>query len=265
MMFKPLVLGLALAAVLAVTPVLAETPQEKGRTIAEEADRRDLGWRDSESQLKMVLRNSQGETSTRELRLQSLEVSLKGYGDKSLTVFDRPRDIEGTAFLSHTKITEPDDQWLYLPAVKRVKRISSVNKSGSFVGSEFSYEDLVSNEVDRYAYTYLMDEPCGALECFVVERIPVYENSGYTRQVVWVDKQEYRIMKVNYYDRKNALLKTLTLSGYRRYLDKYWRAHTLQMENIQTGKSTLLEFSDYVFQSGISDSLFTPQRLKRVR
>ncbi|NIT13503.1 MAG: outer membrane lipoprotein-sorting protein, partial [Candidatus Dadabacteria bacterium] len=98
-------------------------------------------------------------------------------GDKSITVFDEPRDIEGTALLSHTKILDPDDQWLYLPAVKRVKRISSKNKSGPFVGSEFAYEDLLSQEVDKYNYKWLKDEKCGDLECHVVERYPLYENS----------------------------------------------------------------------------------------
>src|SRR3546814_6855851 len=105
----------------------------------------------------MVLANKEGETSTRELRIQTLEVPAREEGDKSLIIFDHPRDIEGTAFLSFTKILEPDDQWLYLPALKRVKRISSANKSGPFVGSEFAYKDMLSQEVDKYDYLWLRD------------------------------------------------------------------------------------------------------------
>ena len=93
--------------------------------------------------------------SVRELRRQVFESTEEGRGDKSIIVFDSPRDIGGTALLSHTKILEPDDQWLYLPALGRVKRISSGNKSGPFVGSEFAYEDLVSQEVDKYNYRWL--------------------------------------------------------------------------------------------------------------
>jgi hypothetical protein len=253
------------AALVGATAVKAQTPAEKGLAIAVEADNRDLGWIDSESQVKMILTNRNNETSTRELRIKSLEIQDPNLGDKSLTIFDHPRDIEGTAFLSHTRILEPDDQWLYLPALKRVKRISSANKSGPFVGSEFAYEDLVSQEVAKYSYSWLRDEACGTLQCFVVEQIPVYENSGYTKEIVWIDQQEYRAMKIEFYDRKDSLLKTLTNSDYRQYLDRYWRAHTLQMDNHQTGKSTTLTFETYQFKVGNKEGDFTPNRLKRAR
>lgn len=243
----------------------AETPEEKGLAIAQESDRRDIGWETSETVLRMVLRNRHGESSTRELSIQSLEINEPGLGDKSLTVFSSPRDVDGTAFLSHTKVSEPDDQWLYLPALKRVKRISSSNKSGPFMGSEFAFEDLTSQEVEKYTYKYLRDEQTNSLDCFVVERYPVYENSGYTRQVVWIDKAEYRPIKIEFYDRKDALLKTLVLSDYRLYKDKFWRAHTLDMVNHQTGKSTLLTFDEYSFSTGVNESMFTASRLKQAR
>lgn len=245
--------------------VLAETPEERGRAIAEEADRRDEGFADSYAELKMVLTNKQGQSSTRELRIQTLEIPARDSGDKSLIVFDHPRDIEGTAFLSFTKILDPDDQWLFLPALKRVKRISSANKSGPFVGSEFAYEDLLSQEVDKYDYRWLKDEACGALTCFVVERYPLYENSGYTRQITWVDQEEYRVQRVDFYDRKDSLLKTLTLKDYKQYLDQYWRADDWFMENHQTGKTTRLTFDNWEFRVGLDDNDFDPNRLKRLR
>ena len=243
----------------------AETPEEKGRAIAEELDRRDLGFGDSAAELKMVLANKEGEASTRELRMQTLEVTARELGDKSLIIFDHPRDIEGTAFLSFTKILEPDDQWLYLPALKRVKRISSANKSGPFVGSEFAYEDMLSQEVDKYDYLWLRDEACGELTCFVVERHPLYANSGYTRQTTWIDQEEYRVQKVEFHDRKDALLKTLTFSGYQQYLGQYWRADDWYMENHQTGKATRLTFENWEFRAGLDDNDFDPNRLERLR
>jgi hypothetical protein len=156
----------------------AETPEEKGHAIYQEAEARDAGWGSNSADLKMVLMNKHGQSSTRELSMQTLENTEAGLGDKSLTLFSSPRDVDGTAFLSHTKITEPDDQWLYLPALKRVKRISSSNKSGPFMGSEFAFEDLSSQEVDKYTYKYLNDESTEGQDCFVVERYPVYTNSG---------------------------------------------------------------------------------------
>lgn len=254
-----------LALALLIHPATAETPEEKGRKIAEETDKRDLGWGDSKVRLSMTLRNKHGETSTRDLSLRTLEISAPGLGDRSMTVFHKPRDIEGTAFLSHTKILDPDDQWLFLPALKRVKRISSRNKSGPFVGSEFAYEDLVSQEVERYTYKWLRDEACGELTCHVTERYPVYGHSGYTKQVVWTDTTDYQPRKVEFYDRKGALLKTLNFLNYRKYLGKYWRSHKFDMVNQQSGKSTVLEFSDFTFDTGLSESDFRKNRLKRVR
>ena len=247
------------------TGAWAETPAEKGRAIAREMDRRDQGFGDSRVDLKMILKNRAGQTSTRQLRMSTLEVAARDDGDKILIVFERPGDIEGTALLSYTHIARADDQWLFLPALKRVKRISSANKSGPFVGSEFAYEDMLSQEVAKYTYRWLRDEPCGALSCFVVERIPVYENSGYTRQVVWIDREQYSAMKIAFFDRKGDVLKTLQYKGYRKYLDRYWRPDELFMENHQTGKTTTLAFSDYGFRVGVKARDFTPGRLKRSR
>jgi len=243
--------------------LFAQTPEEKGLAIAVEADLRNTGFHDTTASLKMLLRNRQGEESTRYIRVRTLE--QLDDGDKSLTIFDEPADVQGTAFLSFTHKTGPDDQWLYLPALKRVKRISSRNKSGPFMGSEFAYEDLSSQEVEKYTYKYLNDETYEGMDCFVIERYPTDENSGYTRQVAWIDKQEYRPLKIVFYDRKNSTLKTLTYSDYKQYLDKYWRADRMLMENHQTGKSTLLIWSDYKFQTGLSDRDFNRNALDRVR
>jgi len=244
---------------------LAQTPEEKGLQIVVEADRRDLGWGDWTAQMKMVLANQHGDTSERQLRMQSLENPDPKDGDKTMIVFDHPRDVKGTALLTYTHILTPDDQWLFLPALKRVKRISSSNKSGSFMGSEFAYEDFSSQEVAKYTYKWLRDEACGDLPCFVVERYPQYENSGYSRQIVWIDQAEYRVQRVDFYDRKDSLLKKLTMSDYRRYLDKYWRAHDLFMVNEQTGKSTRLTWEDYAFGTGLQERDFTTESLKRAR
>lgn len=242
---------------------VAQTPEEKGLAIASEWDRRDSGFEDSVATMQMVLRNKQGDESSREVRVRTLEVG--GDGDKSLSIFDEPADVKGTAFLTFSHVNEPDDQWLYLPALKRVKRIASKNKSGPFMGSEFAYEDISSDEVEKYTYRYLRDEECADMACFAVERYPVDENSGYTRQVVWYDKQEYRPQKVVYYDRKNDLLKTLTFHEYRQYLDKYWRAMRYEMVNHQTGKSTTLYWKEYRFRNGLTDRDFDKNSLKRVR
>jgi len=254
-----------LVAVLILIPieVLAQTPEQKGLEIAKEADTRDDGFGDSNVNLLMVLRNTNGDKSERNMLLKTLEV--QGDGDKSISVFERPADVKGTAMLTYTHKTNADDQWLYLPALKRVKRISSANKSGPFMGSEFAYEDLSSQEVEKYRYKWLKNEDLDGKKCFVIERYPVDNNSGYTREIVWMDQDQYRTFKVDFYDRKNALLKTLTFHKYQQYLGKYWRASELNMVNHQTGKITMLEFSNYQFKSGLSNEDFSQNSLKRMR
>ncbi len=245
--------------------VAQQSAEARGRAIAEEADKRDTGWGDNSTTMRMVLRNRNGDESVREMRRRALETKGAGAGDKSVITFDAPRDVAGTSLLSHTKILDPDDQWLYLPALKRVKRISSANKSGPFVGSEFAYEDLVSQELDKYDYRFVREEPCGDLACYVVERLPLYENSGYTKQIVWWDKDEFRVQRIDFYDRKDALLKTLIYHAYEQYLGQYWRPGLMAMENHQNGKSTDLVFSEWRFDSGLTEGDFTPSRLRRGR
>ena len=256
-------LSVVLLAVALAPDAYAESPEEKGLAIAREMDRRDRGWKDQRTSLVMVLRNRQGQESRRELRISTLEVDDDG--DKSLTVFDSPRDVKGTAFLSHTHATKPDDQWLYLPALKRVKRISSRNKSGAFMGSEFAYEDLSSQEIEKYRYRWLRDEDLDGKKTMLVEYYPEYENSGYTRLMVWIDSEIWRVVRTEYYDRKDALLKTLTIEGYRRHHDRFWRADAMHMVNHQTGKSTDIQWGDYRFDTGLGDRDFNRNALKRAR
>jgi hypothetical protein len=260
----------AVAGLVVGSAALAETPEEKGLAIALEGQKRNEGWVDSKVDLKMILTNKQGETSERNMKLRALEVISDTDGDKSLTYFLSPADVEGTALLSFTKISVADDQWLYLPGLKRVKRIASANKSGSFVGSEFAFEDLLAQEVAKFKYKFLHEEPCPteeskSLTCFVSERFPVYENSGYTKQLSWVDKDEYRVWKLDFFDRKSEHSKTLLFSDYRQYHGQFWRAHTLSMAHNFTGKKTTLSFGNYELKAGVDQTEFDPDALARLR
>ena len=261
-MFKPRLL-LLIACAAAPVSLQAQTPEEKGLEIATAADKYDQGFGDFTANMVMTLKNRKGDTSTRYIRIRTLEVD--GDGDKSLSIFDEPADVKGTKMLTYSHGLEPDDQWLYLPALKKVKRISSRNKSGPFMGSTFAYEDLGSQEVEKFTYRYLRDEPCGEWTCHVIERFPAYEFSGYTRQVAWLDTEAYRLVRAEFYDRKKALLKTLESSDFQQFLGHYWRPGRMNMVNHQTGKSTLLEWKDYEFKTGLTERDFRSQTLKRIQ
>jgi outer membrane lipoprotein-sorting protein len=239
----------------------AQTQEQKGLTIAQKADEMDMGFEDTAVSLKMILTNKHGQESVRYLENKTLE--MQDDGDKSLIVFNSPKDVEGTATLTFTHKDTPDDQWLYLPSIKRVKRISSDNKSGPFMGSEFAFEDLSSQEIEKYTYRFIGEENLDRMPTMVVERYPVDPKSGYTKQVVWYNKENYRIEKIDFYDRKDALMKTLVYNNYMEYLGKYWRAGEMVMENHQTGKKTTLIFENYSFRTGMNEQDFSQNGLVR--
>jgi len=241
----------------------AISDQMRGLEISLEAKKRDTGWADNTADMLMVLRNTQGQESTREIKIRTLEQNSDG--DKSLTVFNKPKDVKGTVFLSFSHPVGSDDQWLYLPALKRVKRISSRNKSGPFMGSEFAFEDLSSFEIEKYTYKYLGDETINGEDNYKVEQYPLDPNSGYTRRIVWLDKKEYRVQKIDFFDRKDEPLKTLSYLGYQEYLHEYWRANSMTMLNHQNGKSTELRWSNYRFKTGLKDRDFNKNAIKRMR
>lgn len=242
-----------------------DTPEaQRGYDIAALSDRSDYGFGDSTAEALMVLRNAAGQTSERSLSFRTLEKENETVGDKSLVIFNSPRDVEGTALLSHAKILEPDDQWLFLPALKRVKRIASANKSGPFVGSEFAFEDFTLTELNKFTYAYVGEEDLGGVMTHVVERFPRYEKSGYTKQKSWIDQETLQAVKLEFYDRRGDLLKTLTLSDYRNY-DGVWRAHQLLMVNHKTNKETQLTYSDYQFKTGLDEGDFVKGVLQRIR
>ena len=239
----------------------------RGLEIATEVDLRDRGWGDVTVEGQMVLKNKAGSESVRKFRSTILEAEDAAVGDMSIITFSQPRDVRGTALLTHSKI-EPDDdsQWIFLPAVKRVKRISSSNRTGKFVSSEFSYEDLGSEEVADNHHIWIEDAPCAhdaSLTCAAVESRPKNEKSGYSRRISYIDLAEYRVHQIDFYNRRGDLEKTLKFSDYQQYLDSYWRAHVMTMNNSQTGKSTTLTWNNYSFANGRSDRDLTPQGLSK--
>ena len=244
-------------------PPTGKTPEEQGRNVFVTQDAMDLGFHDSIVWMTMTLINAAGQESKREMSFQTFE--MKDDGDKTLITFQHPRDIKGTGLLSYEHIQKDDDQWLYLPALKRVKRIASKNKSGSFVGSEFSYEDLSSFHPEKYGYKYLREDQYEGKPAWVIERFPKDPNSGYTKIISWVDQSNYQTVKQEYFDRKGSPLKVQYMKENTKHLGKFWRPAEIIMDNLQTKKKTILKFSDWKFQQGLKESFFTKRSLERQR
>lgn len=251
--------------VLGVVPATGQEAAlaERGREIALEADGRARGFGDYQARMEMILVDRRGSETRRELELYSLEVSPDE--ERSLIYFDSPRDIRGTGLLTYSFRDGDEEQWLYLPALRRTKRIAASGRSSPFMGSEFAYEDLAPMYPSQYEYSYVGEEELEGTPCFVIERYPSYEGSGYQRQRLWIDTEEYRVLRIDSWDLRDRPLKTLTLSGYERYLDHVWRPAEAHMINHRTDEATRLLWHDYRFQTGLTESDFSRAALGRVR
>lgn len=235
-----------------------DTDQKKGVAVARALAAKARGYGDQSVTISMALKNAHGQEAERKIHVRTLE--RPGESPYSLIVFDSPRDVKGTALLSRG-----EDQWLYLPAARRVRRISSSNRSSPFMGSEFSFEDLTGNDPRQHAWKLLGEAACeDGAACLKVEATPKYERSGYSRRVLYVEAEAKRLRRIEFFDRKGEKLKTLTYGEFEAH-GAHERAHRWTMVNHQSGKSTVLTFEDFEFDNGYSESDFSKARLKRAR
>jgi len=239
-----------------LTDIFALTNYE----VAQKSEAVMSGFKDSISTMDMTLINARGQKKTRTMKMKVLEGENE---DKSLMEFLTPADVKGTKFLSYEHIDKDDDQWMYLPALKRVKRIASKNKSGSFMGSEFSYEDLSAFNVLKYSYEdKIEEESIDGVTYYKGKSKPVSKYSGYTKLITWIDKKTFLIHKVEYYDRKKKLLKTAYFKDYKKYKSVY-RIGQITMKNIQNDKTTILIWSKEKIRNGLNKKDFHKRYLKR--
>ena len=252
---KLLMVSMALLIVFAIN---AETAQQKGRRLAVEFDKANEGFKGETSVLEMILINAYGDRITRKLTSKIQEG--RGTGDKSIVKFISPKDVRNTKLLTWSARRGNDSQWLYLPKSKKIKRITSRGKSGAFMGSEFSYEDMSPQEVDQYRYKWMKDAKYKGRDVNVIARYPVDKNSGYSKHITYLDKKWKRALRVDYFDRKGKLLKVATFSSFKKY-NKFYIPNKLRMRNKQTKKESILKCTNrklFVYHGNI----FRPSRLK---
>ncbi len=244
---------------LASTLAFAGPAEDKGLKIAVEIDQANEGFQTEVSDVTMDLINAHGDVVNRKMTLEILEGQRDG--DKSIASFLWPADVKGTRLLTYTHKKGDDDQWLFMPAIKRIKRINARNKSGSFMGSEFAYEDMSSQEVEKYTYKFLEEAEIDGRTCWKMERYPTDPRSGYTRQVIWNDQEYMNPLRIDYYDRKDELLKTATFTGYTK-IDKWWRVETIEMVNVQTKKKSILTWKTRKFGVDLDPDDFESEALE---
>lgn len=244
--------------------VFAELPDIEARQVAVNIDEREDG-EDETAEMEMTLINKRGQQ-----RVRKIITYRKDYGEdnKSVMFFLEPADVKGTGFLSwnYDDESKDDDQWLYLPALKKVRRISSSGKADYFMGTDFTYSDMGDREIDDYTYSHLGTEVIDGIECYHLERLPkdddVIDETGYNRTEIWVRPDTWMMMKAVFFDKKGKLLKELAVSDFEE-INGIWIAKTMHMNNIQKEHQTYLKFSNNQFDTGLDDDLFSQRQLQR--
>lgn len=242
----------------------AQTSEELGRWVFDQFDLSREGFQDYRvyQHLSTFSRNK---TSSKEFKQFGFQ---KNKGNKTLVVFEKPADNKGTALLSWHHDKGEDEQWLFLPNLKRIKKISSAGKKTPYMGSAFSYEDvaiLSRQSSSGFHYNYLRTEQMNGADFHVVEGMPTTKKSAYSRIEFWVDKNNYRIPKMLFYGKKTKPVKTLTSSEYYLFLDKYWQATKTTIIDHRHKKTSKLTSKDYSFKNGLNERMFSKSGLKRIK
>jgi hypothetical protein len=260
-------MSIAMTGLLAIVSHAEEGRLPEGKDIAQQVDDRSEGTSVSRY-IQFTLTDKRGKK-----REQMTRAYRKDYGDvrRSVVFYTNPKNVEGTAFLTfdYTDSSQEDDQWLYLSAMRKVRRISSANRGDYFLGTDFTYYDMKHEsdvEVEIYLWETLRREDVAGRTCFVIEATPrdtnVIEELGYSRVQFWIDVENWMKRKAEFWDSSENPLKTISFNDIRQ-VEGLWTAHELVAKNHKTGHTTVLRMTDVDYNGDLDDDKFTTVGLKR--
>ncbi len=197
------------------------------------------------------------------------KLQANGMDQMRLTRFVSPPDVSGTATLVVEHAGKDDDIWIYLPALKKVRRLVSSNKKDSFLGTDFSYVDVIGYPVANWHYSLLREENVNGEACYVISGTPktpqVKSDSGYSKRVEWIQKSNNMTVKAEFFDEAGQLLKTGVFSDIK-LVDpkaKKWQAMRLEQTNLQTGHRTVIQFDSFKVNQKVDEQMFTTRALEK--
>ncbi len=239
----------------------AQAQNLSGREVMQKAKNRPDG--DTRyAMVEMTLLQKSGRKRVRKLESWSMD---EGQNTKTIMFFTYPGDVKGTGFLSWTynDPSKNDDKWLYLPAMKKTRRISGKSsRTDYFMGSDFTYNDMSSRNVDEEEHTLLREETVAEHKCWVVESKPKDKEELYSRRITWIRQDCLLPVKAEYYDKLNKLHRRLSVSQVKQ-VDGYWTIQAMNMENVQTGHATEIKMSGQEYDLKLTPSMFTVARLEK--
>jgi outer membrane lipoprotein-sorting protein len=223
---------------------------------------------DSTANVTFHLFNPAGQERVRQTISRTL---LRDNGIDSMRVarFLSPADIHGTVVLMIENLGGDDDMWIYLPAARRVRRLTAANRRDAFVGSDFTYGDIIGHRVADWTHQLLREEAVGGRPCWVIEsraRSPqVQSNTGYSRRVQWIDRENFVAVRGEAYDEAGQLLRRFSASDVRMVdpAARRWQPMTLEAQNVQSNYRTVIRFENFRANLGVSPEVFTTRAMER--
>ena len=212
--------------------------------------------------LTMTLIQKNGNRRERKLVSWAMDV---GKDSKRVMFFTYPGDVKGTGFLTwdYDDAKREDDRWLYLPAMKKTRRISGKSsKTDYFMGSDFTYDDMGSRNVDEDTHKLLGEETVDGHKCWKLESTPKDSRDIYSKKIAWVRQDCLIPVKVEYYDKMNKLHRRLDISDIRQ-VDGFWTAAKMQMTNVQTEHQTILEINNPKYNVPLDEAKFNVTTLEK--
>lgn len=250
--------SLAVAALVAMASAHAQTPSGE-EVIQKEMASFYLAGKDFQAKVAMRLTNQQG--SVRERAMNMWRVNSGSAGDQRyLITFDTPADVRGMGFLVWKYAKREDDRWLFFPALKAVKRVAADDKRSSFVGSDFTYEDISGRDLDEEQHTLVKQENVGDRPAFVVESKPKTA-ATYAKRLSWVDRERWLPLKEEYYDTEGKLQRTFKAEKVED-IGGHWTVTSRSMVNAQTGHRTEVIFKSVRYDAGLTEDQFTERSLR---
>ncbi|MGD2080002.1 MAG: outer membrane lipoprotein-sorting protein [Nitrospirota bacterium] len=215
---------------------------------------------DSKARVMMRLITEDGKERVREMTM--LRKNYKGGEQKYFIYFFQPADVRDMTFMVYKYPAKNDDRWLFVPALNMVRRIAAEDKASSFVGSDFTYEDVSGRDPEDDSHEMVKEEKLGGRDCYVIKSTPKAGDMDWSHKLTWVDKENFLPLKEEYYDRRGELYRVFTADEVKE-IDGFPTVTKRTMKNLQSGHRTEVTFNRTEYDLGIDDSLFSERFLKR--
>jgi|SRR5579884_1524504 hypothetical protein len=218
--------------------------------------------KDFKARVVMKLVTKDGQERVREMTMLRKNIGEAGGEQKYFMYFFQPADVKDMTFMTYKYPAKDDDRWMFIPAINMVKRIAAQDKRSSFVGSDFTYEDVSGRDIEDDAHTIEREDKVGGADCYVVKSTPKAGDADFGYKLTWVSKANFLPLKEEQYDRKGAQYKLFTADEIKD-VKGFPTVMRRTMKNVQTGHHTEVSYTKADYDLGLEDSLFSERFLRQ--